>query len=262
MENGIPQLLWDGVAPGSESWTHAEQDLDLSGPHVRNVVVPTLMPHLPPGGAAAGPAVLVCPGGAFYFLSMQNEGHAVAEFLAARGVAAFVLKYRVVPTPADDEGFGVALRDAFMSGGLEGVGKTILPLALADGDRALDLIRAEGYEHVTVLGFSAGARLAAEMVLRGTAARPPDAAGIVYLPTMADTVATSDSPPLFVLAAADDPLGIDGSLVLHEAWRAAERPVELHLFERGGHGFGFAPQGLPSDQWSELFLAWHATLST
>jgi acetyl esterase/lipase len=76
-----------------------------------------------------------------------------------------------------------------------------------------------------------------------------------------DAVAPPGAPPLFVLAAADDPLGIDGSLALHEAWRSAGLPVELHLFERGSHGFGMQPTGLPVDHWAELFLAWHETLT-
>lgn len=244
--------LWDGPAPRSEGWDLEE----VTGPDpgwVRNVTVPALTPHLPEGGSDR--AVLVCPGGAFHFLSMQSEGRLVAEALAAHGVAAYVLKYRVVPTPPDEEGFGLAVMAAF-SDGIEAVGADVIPLAVADAERAVELVRDQGHRHVTVLGFSAGARITAELTRRGI----PDAAGAIYLPSVPPHEAAADAPPLFVLAAADDPLGIDGSLDLHRQWREGGAPVELHLFERGGHGFGMQAQGLPVDRWLDLFVEWHAAL--
>jgi acetyl esterase/lipase len=244
--------LWDGPAPGSDDWTFDE----VRGPDpgwVRNITVPTLTPYVPDGGSDR--AVVVCPGGAFHFLSMESEGHLVARALADRGVAAYVLKYRVVPTPPDEEAFGLAIMAAFGSG-IESVGADVVPLAVADAERAVELVRAEGHDHVTVLGFSAGGRITADLVLRGV----PDAAGVIYLPSLRDPVAPADAPPLFLLAAADDELGIDGSLDLHRAWREAGAPVELHLFERGGHGFGMNRLGLPVDRWPDLFFDWHAAL--
>jgi acetyl esterase/lipase len=252
--------LWDGRAPGSEDWTQEEVVSEAdgpTGPWVRNVVVPTLTPQVPEGGADR--AVIVCPGGGFHFLSVRTEGHEVAGLLVDHGVAAFVLKYRIVATPPDDEGFGLAMMQAF-SEGIEAIGAEIIPLAVADAERAIELVRAEGYGHVTLLGFSAGGRVTAEVLLRSAPDRRPDAAAAIYLPTVQDAIAPADAPPLFVLAAADDPLGIDGSLDLHRAWREAGRPVELHLFERGGHGFGTNRLGLPVDGWPELFLSWHDTL--
>ncbi len=253
----IPLRLWDGPAPGSEDWAHEEVASQMegqSGPWVRNVIVPTLTPLLPDGGADR--AVVIAPGGAFHFLSIDSEGHDLAALLVQHGLAAFVLKYRVVPTPPDDVGFGVAVMEAFQAG-LEPVVASVIPLADADAERAIELVRAQGYDHVTLLGFSAGGRIAADLALKKGA----DAAAVIYLPAMDAAVAPADAPPLFVLAAADDPLGIDGSLDLHRAWRDAGRPVELHLFERGGHGFGMANLGLPVDRWPELFLAWHASLA-
>jgi acetyl esterase/lipase len=260
-EHGVPIALWEGPAPGSESWTHEER-LDsmsfLSGgrPILRNVVHPTITPYLPDG--ATDRAVIVAPGGALHFLAIESEGSAVAELVRAVGSAAFVLTYRVVPTPPDDEGFGNALRTAFVDG-MDETTATALSLAVADAVRALELVRSAGFTHVTLVGFSSGARVTAEVIVRGEPAQQPDAAAAVYLPDLEECSVDASAPPLFVLAAADDPLGSDGSLALHHAWRAAGVPVELHLFERGGHGFGTNPTGLPVDRWPELFLAWLAT---
>jgi hypothetical protein len=100
--------LYPGVAPGSAGWTQKEveyrNDWDRKA-MVRNVTTPTLTAFLPDPSAATGAAVVICPGGGFRFLSWQSEGTEVAEWLRARGVAAFVLKYRLVETPASEEEF-------------------------------------------------------------------------------------------------------------------------------------------------------------
>ncbi len=252
MRDREPVRLWEGAAPGSEAWAHEE--MIGAGGMVRNIVIPTITPVLP--GHSTDRAVIVAPGGALHFLSIHNEGFAVAEFLRDAGYAAFVLKYRVIPTPIDEEGFGLALREAFMSG-LDAVGKHVLPLAVADAARAVEMVRAEGYGHVSMVGFSAGGRVTADAVFADGAARP-DAAGIIYLPSWDKPRVDPTAPPLFLLAAADDPLGVRGMHDLQRAWVEAKVPVELHLFEKGSHGFGFGVRGTgaPVGLWPDLFLAW------
>ena len=252
-----PKLLWDGPPPGSEGWSHVEQDIpadhDFGAGGVRNVVIPTLTAYLPVEPSPL--AVIVCPGGAFHFVSIAGEGHDVAVELRAAGIAAYVLKYRVVPTPPDEEGFLDAIRDAFAD--MERTIAGYLSLLVADGERAIELVRAEGHEHVSFLGFSAGGRMGAAIISQPDRTRWPDSAGIVYAPSVRpDTTAPEDAVPLFVLAAADDPLGIEGSLDLHEAWRDAGRSVELHLFEQGSHGFGLGPTDLPVGGWLRLYERW------
>jgi len=103
--------LWPDGAPGSENWSQQEQETYLPVPSavpqtylplpfdvkvVRNIARPTLTAHLPDPSVATGTAVVVCPGGVFHYLSIEFEGAAVARWLCARGVAAFVLKYRVL----------------------------------------------------------------------------------------------------------------------------------------------------------------------
>jgi acetyl esterase/lipase len=114
-----------------------------------------------------------------------------------------------------------------------------------------------GAERVVMIGFSAGARLTSETVLAGE--QHLDAAALIYAPWVDVEVAPADAPPLFVLAAADDPLGTRGSTTAYEAWRAAKGPVELHLFERGGHGFGMLEGDLPVNGWIDLLGGWLRT---
>jgi acetyl esterase/lipase len=110
--------LWPDVAPESERWSNTEQETYLPLPSdapqtilplpfdikiVRNIRQPRLLAYLPHPSVATGTSVVVCPGGAFNFLSIELEGTAVARWLCARGVAAFVLKYRVAQTAARDE---------------------------------------------------------------------------------------------------------------------------------------------------------------
>jgi len=255
-ERALP--LWEGPAPGSERWVFEEQWTDLPEPIggrvLRNVIEPTLTPYLP-DEVPPRQAVVVAPGGGLHFLAMDNEGAAVARWLRERGVAAYVLKYRLVPTATDDAAFGDDLRANFADGD-PAIRVKALDLATADAGRAIEVLRSSGVQHVAYLGFSAGARIGAELVLRAPRERRPDLAALIYLYAVQHAVAPDDGVPLFLLAAADDPLGISGSLDLHAAWRAAGHPVEQHLFERGGHGFGMTRSGLPVDAWPDLFLAW------
>jgi acetyl esterase/lipase len=68
--------------------------------------------------------------------------------------------------------------------------------------------------------------------------------------------APPDAPPLFLLCADDDDMATTASLHLYAAWKAVKRPVEMHIYAQGGHGFGMQPQGLPSDTWIDRFGDW------
>ena len=98
--------VWSGAAPGSETWTQKEVDYrNGRQAMVRNVVQPTLTAYLPDRAKAVGTGVVICPGGGFHFLSWDSEGVNVAKWLQQRGVAAFVLKYRLIDTGATEEEF-------------------------------------------------------------------------------------------------------------------------------------------------------------
>lgn len=251
------ERLWTGPAPGSEGWTHRETAIGcIPGcpGAVRNVVVPTVTRY--PSGKGTDHAVVVVPGGGFRFLSMENEGHEVARYLVERGLDAYVLKYRVAPTPGSDDDFG---RDA-LSGPIDGVTRqainAVIPLSVIDARRAMERARQDGHRRVSVVGFSAGARITAELATSGGADRP-NAAGVIYSPRFAAGPASAELPPLFLAVAGDDAqVGTDGTLSLYDLWVGQGRPVELHLFERGGHGFGMRQDRGPAGRWASLFVDW------
>ena len=257
--------LGTGPLPGataSESWHRQYGSL-----FARNVTVATLTPYLPDPSNASGAAVVMAPGGGFRTLSMENEGSNVAKALAAKGVAAFVLKYRLVQTPADMPGFENSMK-AMFSGTAARPPRPSTPDAMAasiapqleDARAAFALIRKRASEwhvdpnRIGMVGFSAGAMLTLTTALAGQDAKPAFI-GNIYGPVAAMTV-PADAPPMFVAVAADDPFFGNGETGIIKSWIAAKRPVELHLFEQGGHGFGMYPKETTSTGWFEEFARW------
>ena len=137
--------LWPDGAPGSEDWTQQEQESVLPPPDsfkvVHNVTEPTLTAFLPNPSVASGTAIIVCPGGAFHMLAIDHEGLDVAHWLSARGVAAFVLKYRPVPTAMRDEDFVKQIQSLPDPNKLKELTRQIEPLAIADGQQAMKVVR-------------------------------------------------------------------------------------------------------------------------
>lgn len=246
-------------AQGSEMWFGAPGDLS-----VRNTVQAALVPVLPDPARATGTAMVVAPGGAFMTLSWDHEGMRVARALADHGIAAFVLKYRVDPTPRDWPGFGKAL-SARMSGwiGKPGEGLRIVtpPYAVEDGVAALKLVRARaGTWHVDprrvgMIGFSAGARTTLRVALDASAADRPAFAAMIY-PPMETVKVPADAPAAFVAMATDDPLSGRAGYGLIQSWVDARRPIEFHAFQRGGHGFGLGRAGTTTLGWIDGLYRW------
>jgi acetyl esterase/lipase len=266
--------VWPEGAPGSESWTQEEQETS-SRPHghrfVRNITRPTLTVFLPDPARVNGSAAIVCPGGGFHFVTFDNEGTAVAEWLAARGVAAFVLKYRVEPTPADDEEFFTQWQRQWEAeptariAHFQAVTQRIAPLAIADAQQAMRIVRQRAAEwridpeRVGMIGFSAGGRVIVGASLVYDADTRPAFAAPIYGALFKDLDIPAAAPPLFISVSADDPLAAEPCLRLYEAWHAAGKSVELHIYAQGGHGYGMRPQGLPSDSWIERLGDWMAS---
>jgi acetyl esterase/lipase len=255
--------LYPGVAPGSEGatqveqWEHVAQDTV-----VRNVTRPTLTPILPAKGKGNGAAIIVAPGGGFVVLSIANEGYDVAHWLADRGIAAFVLKYRVNPSPADEQEFADFGRHVLMPH--PGGGPTVLPnsdLAVADGQEAVRMVRGHAAQwgvdpkRVGMVGFSAGAMTVLQVALKNAPDARPDFIAPIYGP-MSTVDVPPNAPPMFVARAADDPLLGLSDFGLIDAWKKAGAPFELHVYEHGGHGFGASHHGTTSDLWLEEFYAW------
>ena len=254
-------VLGTGALPGAtvqESW-HKQYGSFFA----RNVTVATVTPILPAAGRATGAAVIVAPGGGFRTLSMNNEGWDVAQALADKGVAAFVLKYRLNQTPADMAAFERSMAEMF-SGRSRPPGQQDPAVALApqiaDARAAFALVRSRAAEwkvdpnRIGMVGFSAGAMLTMSTALYGQDAKPAFIANI-YGP-LSTVKVPADAPPLFVALAADDPLFANNGYGLIDAWRSARRPVEFHLYEQGGHGFGMYQKTTTSTGWFDGFARW------
>lgn len=230
---------------------------------VRNVNRPTLVPVLP-AGVSTGAAVIVAPGGGFLGLAIDHEGWQVARWLANNGIAAFVLKYRVLPTPRDNDRFRDE-NNAVRNGGQASFAPPAdtPPEALADGLAALRHVRenapAYGVDPARVgfMGFSAGGFLTRSVVEHGGTDAPAFAAAIY--PSMAAMNVPADAPPMFVMIAADDfLLQREQGLPLVESYRAAGASIEFHLLANGGHGFGLdlGTKGMASENWIQLLHRW------
>jgi acetyl esterase/lipase len=264
-----PQVipLWPDGAPGSEGWTHKEQETLAPPPIgirvVRNVTQPTLTAYLPDRAAATGAAAIVCPGGAFHFLAIEHEGIEVARWLNARGVAAFILRYRLIETPVDEEAFvqqfqqTMADRERFTRRL-----RTLHPLVVADGLQAVRLVRRRAAEwgvapdRIGIMGFSAGGSVTVGAALEYDADSRPDFAAPIYSAPRQEIRVPADAPPLFIAAAHDDAFAASACVPLYSAWSAAGRSAELHIYSKGGHGFGMHKQDLPADGWIEQFGEW------
>lgn len=257
--------LYASVAPGSENSKARESWATMGNGQrvVRNVLRPTLTPVLPDPAKATGAAVIVAPGGGFKMLAMDNEGWPVARWLADHGVAAFVLKYRLNETPDDEGAFMRDMGKVFASAtsGTGGRPNLTEPRATQDALRALAMVR-EGAtrwnidpQRVGLIGFSAGAMTSLNAVLEAPAGRGPAFVGYIYGPMLPIAV-PAGAPPMFAALALDDGLFGGQGFGIVEAWRKANRPVELHAYEKGDHGYGMGRPGTTTTLMMEQFLAW------
>jgi acetyl esterase/lipase len=262
--------LYDKAAPGSENWNWPEKKNNNNAIHlmtVFNVANPTLTVFPPEGAVSNGTAVIICPGGGFHFLSIESEGKEVAKWLAKKGFTAFVLKYRVAHINTDDP---FADMMAALNGGprkaeWNAENKATIPLSIADGRAALTYVRQHAKEYnvkndrIGIIGFSAGGTVTASSAFNYDKENRPDFVAPVY-PFMPDSLqgkVLDDAPPMFLVCATDDQLNLTPhSVSLYNKWYAAKHPVEMHLYEKGGHGFGMNTQNIPTDKWIDRFYEW------
>jgi len=252
-----------------EQW----EDRPIEGKGVRNVVNPVLTPVLPMVDRSNGLAVIVAPGGGFVNLAYDNEGVRVAQHLAQNGIAAFILKYRLRPTPRGEKEYQKFM-SSFMrdlgddkddKGNSQSNGKIEIatpPEAVEDALAAVRVIRerAEDWnvdpDKVGLIGFSAGAMTALGAGLASEPAARPDFIAPIYGPRTPGPI-PADAPPMFLAIALDDPLfDIENTIALIKGWNKAARPYEVHLYEKGGHGFGMRPRSESTALWTGQFLAW------
>lgn len=227
-----------------------------------------------------GSAMIVAAGGGYRFIDIGNEGVPVGRMLTAAGITVFILIYRL-PDEGWDNGPDAPRQDAQ---------RAVRLVRAQSRELGIDPAR------VGVLGFSAGGHLMGETAVGNRNLYPPldahDAlpfrpalAGLLYpVITMkapfdgtstrhvlvgdevteiemrtysVDVQVRADTPPMFMAQAMDDRIAVsDHVLLMFTALRKARIPSEMHLFERGGHGFGLGTPGTPAAAWPGLFLAW------
>ena len=273
---GLTQInIWPGEAPDPQpaagperNITTAKNGLTAGRTVIResDVVAPTVTRY-PPKGKNTGVAVLVFPGGGYRSLSMDLEGSEICDWLNGAGMTCILVKYRVPnsgPYPKS-------------------------PAALEDAQRALGLVRSRAAEwqidpeKIGVIGFSAGAHLAAALSTHydqrlypavdaaDQVSCRPNFAMVIYpgytagspqaVTPSADLKVTKDTPPTFLLQTEDDNTAhVESSLAYYLALKTAGAPVEMHLFTKGGHGYGLRKTGLPVADWPSLAETWLKTI--
>jgi acetyl esterase/lipase len=258
--------LWRGTPPGDEQFdaTQVKAPTDRNDGVIRLHLItePTLTVFRPPAAQANGAAVIVCPGGGYNILAWNKEGVEVAEWLNSIGVTAFVLKYRV-PRRSASEPHAAPLQD---------------------GQRALRHVRSRAAEwkidpqRIGILGFSAGGNLAVMTATQWEASTYPKQDALDDVDCRPDFVlpiypaylgderkpgpldprirVTPKTPPMFIAVTHDDMLRGANAALLYVELKKANVAAELHVFLRGGHGYGLRPSEHAVSQWPKLCEQW------
>jgi dienelactone hydrolase len=256
--------LYKGAAPGSENWTWNEYE-KKTGRYITiyNVSVPTLTVFEADKSIATGTAVIVCPGGAFHALAIDNEGYDVAKWLNTKGITAFVLKYRLghLVTENPTQEMWVKMKSKTFNKDIE----PIVAMGIADGKSAVAYVRSHAVEwnlkpnQIGIMGFSAGGTVATGVAFTYDAQSRPDFVAPIYpyVGDFATQTVPADAPPMFIAVASDDNEGFQiPSTLLYTNWVSAKKSAELHIYRKGHHGFGMRKQNIPTDTWIDRFYEW------
>jgi acetyl esterase/lipase len=246
---------WPGRVPGTVTEVPTQ-----NGTVLFNITEPSYTAYLPDAARHTRTAVVIAPGGGFRQLSIDSEGNRVAIWLAERGIASFVVKYRLVQQVGPQ--FSMMARMQEMPMDVAGAP------AVEDTLRTIAMVRARAAEYnidpapVVAIGFSAGAHAVALAALNKDVAARPDYVAPIYggpfggIPPIPAADAADKLPPLFLAMAQDDTLvGNDVRAFYAELFAKGYRP-EMHLYMSGGHGFGMNVRRHTSDHFIDQFFAW------
>lgn len=258
--------LWPGQVPGETTAIEPEKVTEKQGvvTSITNVSEPSLKVYAAPKDKANGVGLLIAPGGGYNVLAWDHEGEQIARWANSIGITAGILKYRVPRRP--------------------GTEKDKPPVgALQDAQRAMSLMRSKAGEwnldpaKIGMLGFSAGGHLTAwtsttfnERAYEAVddidkQSSRPDFAVLVYpggavvkdtLELKPEIKVSDKTPPSFITMATDDRVNPDNCIALYVALRKAGVPVEMHLYAKGGHGFGIRPTAGPAATWNQRVEEW------
>jgi acetyl esterase/lipase len=271
--------LWPEGPPGSSAYASQSVPDDWPAVFVRNVIRPQL--HVFAPSRPDGRALLVVPGGAYQFVSIFNEGVELAERMLPLGITLFVLTYRL-PAEGWADRADVPLQDAQRA--IRVIRAQADQYAI-DTDRVAVLGFSAGGHLAATLATAFDEHVYDRVDSADSLSARPQVAGLVYpVVTMderwthalsrslllgatpsaaavrrrsAELNVDATTPPIFIVHAMDDQaVPVENSIRLMEAMREADRPVEAHLLEEGGHAFGIGYPQSPSAYWVDLFDAW------
>ena len=245
----------------SEKSGITEKETNNNPEFICNVTEARMYAYIVPKEKANGTAVLICPGGGYGGLAIQNEGSRVAEWFNKLGISAFVLFYRMPNQHSE--------------------------IPLTDAQTAMEIIRDRSQKwnlninKIGIIGFSAGGHLASTLGTHFTKKTRPDFMILVY-PVISMTIdgtsknligdkpseqltkrfsnerhVTKNTPPTFIVAAMDDDVvSVKHSFAFYKALKRNNVPAEIKIFDKGGHGFGMLKRGLPVDNWLDFVKTW------
>ena len=262
--------LYDGPAPGSESWTWSEGETTktpINTKVVYNVTRPSLTVFSPDRKVANGSAVIIAPGGGGRVLLFEKEGVTTAKELVKKGVTVFVLKYRLGESKTDDpwQEMMAHLRDSTRR---RDTVSTVGLLARSDLENAVKYVRQHAQKYridpnrVGLIGFSNGAGMTLIVITSGSADAKPNFAAVNYgVRRIELKVPVEHKIPLFIAAATDDQMApVSNSIRTYNDWLAAGQSVEIHLYAKGRSDIKGAPahglNGFPANTWVHRFLDW------
>lgn len=251
---------------GSENWNWSEKEMRNRNNEkiVYNVSHPSLTEFLPDSSIANGTAVIICPGGAFHFLAIDNGGYNVAKYLVTKGITAFVLKYRLTHILSNDPIQELNSKKPNSPKFNEEI-KPIVAMDIADGDSAVAYLRTHAAEYnispgrIGIIGFSAGGTLAAGVAYNYLPEYRPDFVATIYpyIGSFTKDAVHKDALPLFIAAASDDQFGFNiDCLELYKDWISTGHSAKMHIYAKGSHGFSMHTQNLTSDTWKDAFISW------
>lgn len=249
-----------GLAEGEKPEIVSNED-ERIGEKVTKVTRPMISIYQPPKDKNNGAAVVICPGGGYHILAYDLEGTEVARWLNQIGVTGIVLHYRV---PRSKE-------------------RPKHELPLMDLQRAIRVVRSQASKfsidpkRIGVLGFSAGGHLAAMGSTHykksdyeatdktDSLSCRPDFSVLVYPAYLnkkdttelnPELVIDSKSPPAILIHTGDDGVSSLGSVAYYTALKKAGVSSELHIFPKGGHGYGLRPSHNAVSTWPKLVAGW------
>ncbi len=257
--------LYKESAPGSETWNWQEQQFKVKGnTYVVDVSKPSLVAYLP--AKPNGTSIIIAPGGAFHALALDVEAIPLAALLNKKGITVFVLKYRLVhDDPNHPENALMKLIANNDTKKLDSLYSVIIPMAMQDGLTAVQYVREHAAAYhlnpnkIGFMGFSAGGAVALSVVYNASDKNRPNFVAPVYAyveKAIGENIPAAKTP-IFIVVASDDDFGFAPQNVqLYLKWLQANQPAELHVYEKGGHGFGLKKQNLPVDGWIYRFQDW------